>query len=129
MPLLGCPDFHPVLDEGRSSHRTSRILSNSRTAYSLMRSGPIWCLGITAHLPCRSQVPSVQFNIMLDVTQFSIVSDSVPVYRHGGCQSCDCSSALQARELIGDALHHVSACYGWQDLLLHVRTSGNIAHM
>jgi hypothetical protein len=37
------------------------------------------------------------------------MSDSVPVYCHGGHRSRDCSSALQARELIGDALHHVSA--------------------
>jgi hypothetical protein len=35
--------------------------------------------------------------------------DGVPVYRHGGCGSHDCLCALQARELIGDALHHMSA--------------------
>jgi hypothetical protein len=37
------------------------------------------------------------------------MSDSVPVYRHGGRGSRDCSHALQAHKLIGDALHHVSA--------------------
>jgi hypothetical protein len=109
MPLFGCPDFHPVLGEGRSSHRASHILSNSCTAYSLMRSSPIWCLGVTARLPCRSQVPSVQFNVMQDVAQFSIMLDGVPVYCHGGHRSRDCSRVLQACELVGDALHHVSA--------------------
>jgi hypothetical protein len=37
------------------------------------------------------------------------MSDGVPVYRHGGHGSHDCSRALQARKLVGDALHHVSA--------------------
>jgi hypothetical protein len=109
MPLFGRPDFHPVLGEGRSSHRASHVLGNSRTTYSLMWSSPVWCLGMTARLPCQSQVPSVQFNVMPDVAQFSVVSDGVPVYCHGGCWSCDCSCVLQACELIGDALHHMSA--------------------
>jgi hypothetical protein len=35
--------------------------------------------------------------------------DGVLVYHHGGCESRDCSRALQAHELIGDTLHHMSA--------------------
>jgi hypothetical protein len=48
-------------------------------------------------MSCRM---SLQFYIMLDV---------IPVYHHGGHVSCDCSSVLQVCELVGDALHHVSA--------------------
>jgi hypothetical protein len=84
MPLHGRPNLCSTLDEGHSSHRASRVLGNSHAAYSLMWPSPVWCLGMTACLPCRSQVPSVQFNVMQDVAQFSVVLDGVPVYRHGG---------------------------------------------
>jgi hypothetical protein len=67
VPFLCSPwCFHPFLLGGTPTNVPPMCLATA-VLHTPIRSGPIWCLGVLTHLPCQSQAPLIQFNIMQDV--------------------------------------------------------------
>jgi hypothetical protein len=103
VPFLCSPwCFHLFLLGGTLTN-VSPTCSATAVPYTPMWSSPIWYLGVLTHLPCWSQAPSMQFNVMqgigANLMSHSRTLDSLTSYP-GHCivSLLTCAASMQARE-------------------------------